>query len=82
MVGVLSVNGGGLPAERGKLAGAGDRDDAGGLAAGKAQVLPTLMHAALGAPRDLDHARVLAGLAARERLADARRVAVVVGGLD
>ena len=60
----------------------GDRDDAGGLAPLRAQVLPALVEAALGAPGDLDDARVLPGLAARERLADAWLVAVVVGGLD
>jgi hypothetical protein len=32
MVGVISVKGGGLPEKPGELAGAGDRDDSGGLA--------------------------------------------------
>ena len=78
----VSVKGGGLPEERGELAGDRDRDDAGGLAPLVVQVLPALVQAALGAPGDLDDARVLAGLAAGERLADPGRVAVVVGGLD
>ena len=62
MVGVCSVKRGGLPAERGELARAGDRDDAGGLAALVVQALPALVQAALGAPGDLDDARVLAVL--------------------
>lgn len=82
VVGVCSVKGGGLPEERGELARAGDRDDAGGLAPLVVQVLPALVQSPLGAPGDLDDARVLAVLAARERLADARRVAVVLRGLD
>jgi hypothetical protein len=82
IVGVLSVNGGGLPEERGEFAGAGDRDDAGGLAPLDPQPRPALVKAPLGAPGDLDQARVLALLATGERLADARLVAVVVGGLD
>ncbi len=82
MVGVCSVKGGGLPAEGGELARAGDRDDARGLAPLAVKVLPALVQASLGAPGDLDDAWVLAGLAAGECLAAARRVAVVVGGLD
>jgi hypothetical protein len=46
------------------------------------QVLPALVEAPLGAPGDRDDARVLAVLAMREGLADARGVAVVVGGLE
>ena len=42
---------------------------------------PALLHAPLGTPGDLDHARVLALLATRERRADPRLVAVVVGGI-
>src|SRR3954467_1380226 len=80
MVGVWSVKRGGLPAEGDELAGAGDRDDAGGLAALVVQVLPAGVQAPLGAPGDLDDAWVLAVLAGGERLADARRVSVVVGG--
>ena len=80
--GLWSVKGGGLPEERGELAGARDRDDAGGLAPLMVQVRPALVEASLCAPGDLDHTGVLAGLAAGERLADERLVAVVVGGLD
>ena len=46
------------------------------------QVPPTLVQASLGAPGDLDHARIRSGLASGERLADHGTVAVVVGGLD
>src|SRR5579862_5210281 len=79
---VVSVKGGGLPEECGEFAGDGDRDDAGGLAPLAVEVLPALVQALLGAPGDRDDPWVLAGLAAGERLADAGRVAVVVGGLD
>src|SRR3954463_811866 len=81
VVGVRSVKRGGLPEECGELARAGDRDDAGGLAPLVVEVLPALVQAALGAPGDFDDARVLAVLAVGEALADARRVAVLVGGL-
>ena len=64
---MLSVKGCGLPEERGELASARDRDDAGWLAAVAVQVLPAGVEALLGAPGDLDHARVLTGLAASER---------------
>ena len=77
-----SGRGGGLPAERGELAGAGDRDDAGGLAPLIGEHFPALMQPALGAPGDLDHARVLAVLAPGEAVTDRGAVAVVVGGLD
>jgi hypothetical protein len=56
VVGVVSVKGGGLPAERGELARAGDRDDAGGLAPLVVRVRSALMQAMLGAPRDVDRA--------------------------
>src|SRR5919197_1016866 len=83
VVGVRSdIERGGLPAERGELARDGDRDHAGGLASLVVQVPPAGVQAPLGAPGDLDHAWVLPGLAARECLADAWRVAVVLGGLD
>src|SRR5215211_537247 len=82
VVGVGSVKRGGLPEECGEFACAGDRDDAGGLAALRAQVLPALVEALLGAPGDRDHARVLALLAAGESFADRGTVAVMVGGLD
>src|ERR1019366_7883230 len=82
VVWVGSVKGGGLPQERGELAGAGDRDHSGGLASLLAQVLPALVQALLGAPGDRNHARVLACLAAGERVADQRSAAVVVGRLD
>ena len=59
---VRSVKGGGLPEECGEFAGDRDRDDAGGLAALVVQALPALVQSSLGAPGDLDHARVLAGL--------------------
>jgi hypothetical protein len=72
VVGVVSVKGGGLPAERGELARAGDRDDAGGLAPLVVRVRPALVQAMLGAPRDVDRAWVLALLVAGERFADAR----------
>src|SRR5438034_14338 len=74
--------GGGLPEEAGEFAGAGDRDDAGRFASVLAQVLPAAVEALLCAPGDRDHARVLAVLAAGERLADPRPAAVVVGGFD
>ena len=45
-------------------------------------VVPALVQAALGAPGDLDRARVLAALATRDRGPDRRPVAVVVGSLD
>jgi hypothetical protein len=72
--------GGGLPAERGELAGAGDRDDAGGLAALTGEDVPALVQASLGAPGDLDHPGVLGVLAAGEGPADGRLVVVVMGG--
>jgi hypothetical protein len=50
VVGVVSVKGGGLPAERGELARAGDRDDAGGLAPLVVRVRRALVQAMLGAP--------------------------------
>src|SRR5215211_6609764 len=77
-----SVKGGGLPAEGGELARDRDRDHAGGLAPPVSQLLPARVQAALGTPGDLDHAWVLAGLAAGEHVADSGRVAVVVGCLD
>jgi hypothetical protein len=48
------IEGGDLPGESGELAGDRDRDHARGLAALGANVLPALMHPALGAPCDLD----------------------------
>jgi hypothetical protein len=75
-----SVKDRGLPQERGQLAGDGDRDDAGWLAALVVQALPALVKAGLCAPGDLDHARVLTALAACEHLADRCAVAVVMGG--
>ena len=77
-----SVKRGCLPEETGELARDGDRDDAGGLAPLVVQVLPALVQPALGAPGDRDDARVLAVLAARERLPDRGRLAVMLGGLD
>ena len=83
MVGVAELGeGGGLPAEGGELACAGDRDHAGGLGARAAQHRPALMQPALCAPRNFDHARVLAVLAAGEVLAPRGVVAVVVSGFD
>src|SRR5689334_4637094 len=82
VVGSVSVQGGGLPAERGELACASDRDDTGGLAALPGQSVPALVQATLGAPGDLDHPRVLAVLAAREGVADGGLVAVVMSSLD
>src|SRR3954471_598428 len=61
-----SIKSCGLPEERGELACDGDRDYAGGLSAVVVQMLPALVQAPLRAPGDRDHARVLAGLAARE----------------
>jgi hypothetical protein len=69
----------GLPAKRGELAGAGDRDDAGGLATLAGQDLPALVQTSLGAPGDLDHPCVLAVLAAGKAVANGGLVAVVVG---
>src|SRR4051794_37117964 len=80
--GATSVDGRGLPAESGELAGAGDRDDAGGLAPLTVQQLPALVQPALSLPGDRDHAWVLAVLAARDGLADRGPVAVVVGRFD
>src|SRR6266511_2783619 len=79
---VVSVKRGGLPEECGELARAGDRDHSGRLAPLLVEVLPALVQTPLRAPGDLEHARVLAMLAASERRADARRVAVVVGCFD
>ncbi len=64
MIGVWSVKGGGLPQEGGELAGTRDRDDAGGLAPLAVQVLPARVETSLGAPCDLDHARIRSGLSA------------------
>jgi hypothetical protein len=63
VVGAWSVKRGGFPEECGELACAGDRDDAGGLAALVVQVLPAGVQAPLGAPGDLDDAGVVAVLA-------------------
>ena len=49
--GVWLVKGGGLPAERGELAGARDRDHTGGLAALVVEVLPALVQACVGRAR-------------------------------
>jgi hypothetical protein len=57
------IEGGGLPQERGELAGDGDRDHAGWLAPLVVQVLPALVQPSLPAPGDLDDARVLPLLA-------------------
>src|SRR5438876_865615 len=78
----VSVQGGCLPAERGELACARDRDGAGRLAALGTEVGPAGVQTSLRAPGDLDRARVLAGLASREALTDRGAPAVVVGGLD
>jgi hypothetical protein len=50
VVGVVSVTPRGLPEEPGEYAGAGDRDDAGGLAPLLVEVPPALVEAPLGAP--------------------------------
>jgi hypothetical protein len=63
-------------------AGAGDRDDARGLAALASERVSALVKTALSAPRDLDHARVLAALATRDRATDRGLVAVVMGRHD
>ena len=70
----FSVKGCGLPEERGELASARDRDDAGWLAAVAVQVLPAGVEALLGAPGDLDHTWVLTRLPVSERVADQWRV--------
>ncbi len=75
----VSVQGRGLPAERGELARAGD--DGGRLAAPLAEMRPALVQAPLRAPRDLNDARVLTGLAGGEPLTDRGAMAVVVGSL-
>jgi hypothetical protein len=67
-----------LPEERRELARAGDRDDAGGLAAAVAEVLPALVESSLCSPSDSDDTRILALLTLAERLTDERVVAVVV----
>ena len=77
-----SVDQGGLPAEAGQLAGERDDAHADGLAPLEHEVAPAAVKALLGAPGDIDHARVLAALAAPELVADPRRVAVVVGSLN
>ncbi len=79
VIGVRSVKGRGLPEERRQFAGAGNRDDAGGLAAVLVQVPPALVDASLGAPCDRNHAGVLGGLATCERVADYRPVARAPG---
>ena len=75
-----SVKVGGLPAEGGELAGAGDRDDAGWLAAALTQVLPALVEPLRCSPGDRDQASVLAVLAAGEWLADPRWLALALLG--
>lgn len=75
------VDHGGLPAKAGELARERDGGHAGGLAAA-GEVAVAAMQALLGAPGDRDHARVLAGLAALERAAHARRMSIGVRGLD
>jgi hypothetical protein len=79
---VVSVQGRGLPAERGELACAGDHHRSGSLAAGAREVRPALVKAALAAPRDLHDTRVLTGLACLEAQAHRWLVTVVMGGLD
>ena len=80
--GCLLVQGRGLPAECGELAGARDCDGAARLAAPLAEVYPAPIKAALGAPGNLNDAGILAVLASSETLAEEGAVAVVVGGLD
>jgi hypothetical protein len=83
IVGVLRlVKGGGLPEERGELAGDGDRNDAGGFASLVVQTLPALVQASPRAPGDLDDARGSALLAASEGFGDRGLFAVVLGGFD
>src|SRR5215216_1053208 len=77
-----SVQGRGLPTERGELARAGDGDRAGWLAALRAQVRPAGVQTTLRAPGDLDDAGILAGVAGGELVADARPATIVVSGLD
>src|SRR5690242_16488083 len=77
-----SVEDGGLPAELRQLARAGDGHGAGGLAAPRAEVLPAGVEAALRAPGDLHHARVLATLAGGQAVAHAGCSPVMVGGFD
>src|SRR3954452_8787670 len=74
--------GGGLPAGADQLAGDGDRDYAGWLAAAFAPKLPAVVQPALDAPRVVDERGVLAALADREFAADRRGEAVVKRGLD
>ena len=76
------VQGGGLPAERGELARAGNCDGPGVLAATSAEMGPARIHPLLSAPSDRSDTWVLAGLAGGDRLTDCRTVAVVVGGFD
>ncbi len=79
---LVSVQGRGLPAERGELARAGDRDRPGALAARAREMRPALVKAALAAPRDLHDTGILACLASGDALTDRGPVAVVVSGLD
>ena len=61
-----------------------ERDDAHAhrLASLEDEVAPAAVKALLGAPSDVDHAWVLAAVAAAELVADPGGMAVVVGGLD
>jgi hypothetical protein len=77
-----SVGAGDGPAEAGQLAGDGDGDDRAALGALRVEATPDAVQPLLGLPRDLDDVGALAVLAALERLAARRRLAVVPGGLD
>ena len=79
---MCSVDHGGLPAKAGELAGERDDAHADRLAPLAGELVPAAVKTLLGAPGDIDHARVLAALAAPELVADPRWVAVVVGSLN
>ena len=72
----------GLPEKRGELAGDSDSDHARLACDARCGALPATVKASLRAPGDLDDARVLAGLAARELDTDRRLMTVVMGCLD
>jgi len=72
--------GGCLPDEGGELARDGDRHHGNRLVL--AQVRPALIQPALRAPRNSDHARVLALLTPAEADPDRGLEAIVVGSLD
>src|SRR3954470_1644766 len=78
---VAALCGGDRPAEPGELAGGGDGDDRAPLAA-LLHPRPHAIQPALALPRQRDDGRIGAALTSAQRLADARRLAIVPGRLD